>query len=258
MPARSSRAGLRRISSPPDENVRLLVTRPEPEGERTAARLRAGGHEVVLAPMLRVEPVADAAFGAGPWAGVVFTSANAVRAIAAHRRFGELPGLPAFAVGTRTREAAMAAGFSDVVSADGGVDDLAGLIAARIGGGGPSLLYLAGNDRAGDLAGALAKVGLPVETVVAYRAVIVGDFDARLRAVLAGGGIDGVLHYSARTADAFIAAAQAAGLTDFAMKIRHFCLSPQVAARLAAAGAVEIGIAAAPNEAALLALIDGP
>ena len=51
--------------------MRLLVTRPEPEGGRTAARLRARGHEVVLAPLLRIEPVTEAAFGAGPWAGVV-------------------------------------------------------------------------------------------------------------------------------------------------------------------------------------------
>jgi hypothetical protein len=42
------------------------------------------------------------------------------------------------------------------------------------------------------------------------------------------------------------------------MKIRHFCLSAQVAAPLAAAGATTVDIAGAPNEAALLALIDMP
>jgi hypothetical protein len=67
-----------------------------------------------------------------------------------------------------------------------------------------------------------------------------------------------VLHYSARTAGAFIAAAAAAGVTDSAMKIRHFCLSAQVATPLVAAGAATVDIAAAPNEAALLALIDMP
>ena len=48
--------------------MRLLVTRPEPDGERTAQALRARGHAVVLAPLLRTEPVAfalpDQAFGA--------------------------------------------------------------------------------------------------------------------------------------------------------------------------------------------------
>jgi uroporphyrinogen-III synthase len=238
--------------------VRLLVTRPEPEGRRTAALLRSRGHEVWLAPLLRIEPVTDVAFGAGPWAGVVFTSANAVRAVAAHRRFGALAVLPAFAVGARTREAAFAAGLTNVVSAEGDVDDLAALIVARRESTGLPLLYFAGSDRAGDLAGALGKAGRVVETVIAYRAVIVSDFDADARAAIAGGAIDGVLHYSARTASAFISAAKAAGIMDSAMKIRHFCLSAQVAAPLIAAAAAAVDVAAAPNEAALLALVDRP
>jgi uroporphyrinogen-III synthase len=238
--------------------VCLLVTRPEPEGVRTAALLRASGHEVRLVPLLRIEPVADAVFGAGPWAGVVFTSTNAVRAVSAHRRFGELAGLPAYAVGARTRQAAIAAGFAGTVSAEGDVDDLARLIAAKVGEAGLPLLYFAGHDRAGDLAAALRKAGRTVETVIVYRAAIVGDFDADVRAAIAGGGIDGVLHYSARTAAAFIAAAAAAGIMDSAMKIRHFCLSAQVAAPLVAGGAASVDVAGAPSEAALLALIDLP
>jgi uroporphyrinogen-III synthase len=238
--------------------VHLLVTRPEPEGGRTATRLRARGHQVRLVPLLRIEPVADARFGAGPWSGIVFTSANAVRAVAAHRRFGELAGLPAYAVGARTREAAMAAGFAEAVSAEGDVDALARLIAATAENAGLPLIYFAGSDRAGDLAGALGRVGQAVETVIAYRAVAVGDFDAELRAAIAGGAIDAVLHYSARTASAFVAAAKAAGLSDSAMKIRHLCLSAQVARPLAASGAAAVIVAAAPNEEALLALVDMP
>src|SRR6202012_3602176 len=48
----------------------ILVTRPLPDGETTAAALRAKGFDVLLAPMLRFEPVAfpddsDAPYGAG-------------------------------------------------------------------------------------------------------------------------------------------------------------------------------------------------
>jgi uroporphyrinogen-III synthase len=238
--------------------VLLLVTRPEPDGARTAARLCARGHEVRLVPLLRIEPVADARFGAGPWSGIVFTSANGVRAVATHRRFRELAGLPAYAVGARTREAAVAAGFAQTVSAEGDVDALARLIAATTGDAGLPLIYFAGSDLAGDLAGALGRVGQAVETVIAYRAVAVDDFDADLRAAIADGEIDAVLHYSARTASAYVAAAKAAGLTESAMKIRHLCLSSQVARPLAASGAGAVLVAAAPNEEALLALIDMP
>src|ERR1700754_4495228 len=62
----------------------VLVTRPQPDDETTAAALRARGFEVLLAPMLRFEPVAfhddeDASYGA-----VIVTSANALRGIGPH------------------------------------------------------------------------------------------------------------------------------------------------------------------------------
>ena len=122
--------------------MRLLVTRPEPEGEETAARLRARGHEVLVAPLLRIEAAADAELGAGPWSGIVMTSRNAARAIGQHPRFAELRGLPVFAVGRRTAEAARAVGFSDVLSADGDADDLVRMILARRAAIGGPLLYL--------------------------------------------------------------------------------------------------------------------
>jgi uroporphyrinogen-III synthase len=237
--------------------LRLLVTRPEAEGKRTAARLRARGHEVWLAPLLRIEPVADLALGSGPWAGVAFTSANAVRAVASHPRLPELTSLPAYTVGARTREAAATAGFASALSSDGDVDDLVRLVNANAIDPLP-LLYFAGNERAGDLAAALAPTGRAVETVIVYRAQFVSNFDADVCEAVAAGRIEAVLHYSARTTAAFLAVAQATGLAEFAKNAKHFCLSAQVAAPLAAAGAHAVSIAASPNESALIDLIERP
>jgi uroporphyrinogen-III synthase len=235
--------------------VRLLLTRPEPDCARTAALLRGRGHEVLQQALLRIEPVVDAALGPGPWAAVVFTSANAVRAVAVHRRFRELAGLPAYTVGQRTRAAAAAIGFASVISADGDVEALARLIAARPPAAGRPLLYCAGEDRAGDLAEVLRARGLRVETACVYRAAMVADLAPEVRAAFAAHAIDAVLHYSARTAAAFVAAATAAGIRDLSIQARHLCLSAQVAAPLAAAGAAAIDVASEPNERALFALI---
>jgi uroporphyrinogen-III synthase len=259
--------------------------------------LRGRGHEVLQQALLRIEPVIDAELGAGPWAAVLFTSANAVRAVASHRRFRELAGLPAYVVGPRTQAAAVAAGFAPVVSADGDVNALAELIASTsppmnssvlregaTANSSPLLLrqgelesrvakpqtkpqpderapmilpplYCAGQDRAGDLAGALRARGLRVETACVYRAAMVADLTPDVRAALTGNAIDAVLHYSARTAAAFVAAATTAGIRDLSIQARHLCLSPQVAAPLVAAGAAAIDVAGAPNEQALFALI---
>jgi len=239
----------------PDEHVRLLVTRPEPECERTAALLRSRGHEVLVLPLPRIEVVADAEIGAGPWAAMVFTSVNAIRAIAAHRRFGELVGLPAFVVGQRSQAAATATGFSPVLSADGDMEDLVRLIASKPPGTGLPLLYGAGEERAGDLAGALHAQGLRIDTVVVYRSVMATNLTPDVRAALADGEIDAVLHYSARTAEAFVAAITMADIRDLSIRIRHLCLSAQVAAPLAAAGASRVEVAGEPNEQALFGLI---
>ena len=238
--------------------VRLLVTRPEPDGERTAAALRARGHDVMLAPLLDVEPMPEADLGPGPWDGVLITSANAVRAIAAHHRKAELLGRPLYAVGRRSAEAARAAGFADVVSADGDAADLARLVAARPGR--PQvrlpLLYLAGEDRAADLAGALAAQGVATRTVVVYRAVVATSLPADVKDALAGGAVDGVLHYSPRSADAFTALALAALIDLKQLTTKHYCVSAAVAAPLRQAGAPAILVAARPDESSLLALID--
>lgn len=230
------------------------MTRPKPEAERTAAALRAQGHTVVIAPLLRIEAVIDVDIGAGPWAAILVTSANAAPAIAAHRRFPMLRALPVFAVGRRSAEAMREAGFAEVTSADGDVGDLARLVAERLPCG-ASLLYPAGAERAGDLAGDLAARGFAVETAVVYRAIAATSFAPDV-VVAIGHGIDGVLHYSPRSAAAYVAAARAGGLVAAAVvKPAQFCLSAHVAEPLAQAGATDIRIAPQPTEAALIALI---
>ncbi|MGA8497513.1 MAG: uroporphyrinogen-III synthase [Xanthobacteraceae bacterium] len=234
--------------------MRLLLTRPEPDAQRTAAALRAQGHDVIAAPLLRIEPAADAQIGAGPWAAILITSANTAPAVAANARMTELRALPVFAVGRRSAEAMGAAGFADVTSADGNVSDLARLVVARLQ---PAarLLYLAGEDRAGDLAGDLRAGGFAVETTVIYRAVAATSLPPAAAQALAS-GVDGVLHFSRRSAEVFIDAARAAGVLESALRAAHFCLSAPIAEPLVQAGAANIRVAERPNEAVLLALID--
>jgi uroporphyrinogen-III synthase len=234
--------------------VRLVVTRPEPEASRTAEALRRRGHTVDVTPMLRVELISDADLGAGPWGGIVITSATALRAIADHPRKAELLAQPLFAVGRRSAEAAQAAGFAKVQSADGDAADLARLLAARAERG-RALLYLAGEDRAADLAALLAPSGLAVTVVEVYRTVAELGLPDALHDALKANAIDGVLHYSRRSADAFEAAVLAAQIDLKSLKTRHFCISPEVAAVFRRNGVDNVAVASTPDQDALFALI---
>jgi uroporphyrinogen-III synthase len=216
--------------------------------------LRARGHDVLTAPLLHIEALA-VDLGAAAWGAVAITSANTVRAFERHPRLPELVGLPLFVVGRRTAEAARAAGFGDVMSADGNERDLARLIAARVAVDAAPLLYLAGEDRADDLATDLAAQGLRVQVAAVYRAAKIKRFPLAAEAALAAGRLDVVLHYSKRSAEAYIDCAQVADMLDRALRPCHCCLSAQVAKPLLAAGAADIRVAARPDEAALVELI---
>jgi uroporphyrinogen-III synthase len=231
--------------------MRLLITRPAPEGARSAAALQSQGHETLLAPLLRIEWLA-ADFGAGPWDGVVMTSANAARALSDHSRRDELLSLTLFAVGRTTAQAARTCGFRDVVSADGDVSDLLNLLTRSPPRAG-RFLYLAGADRTVDLSAVLLSAGTRIDTVVIYRAVADTQLPGEVEAAFAAHEIDGVVHFSPRTAAAFITAA--APVAPAALALPQFCLSAAVAKPLQAAGARDLRIAARPDEAALLELI---
>jgi uroporphyrinogen-III synthase len=149
--------------------MRVVITRPQPASERTAAALAARGHDVWEVPLMRIEPIeADLS---GTWGAVVITSANAPGAIAGNPAFAALLELPVYAVGRRSAEAAQQAGFAYVTSAGGDVRDLVQLIAERHADAKAPLLYLAGEDRAADLVGELASHAIAAQMRVVYRAV---------------------------------------------------------------------------------------
>lgn len=232
--------------------MRIAVTRPQADGERTATALRARGHQVLVAPLMKVEPVA--ADLSGGWGAVIITSANAPGAIAAHPACAALSKLPAFAVGRRSAEAARQAGFSEVTTAGGDVRDLVRLIAERHADAKGPLLYLAGEDRAADLIGELSARGIAAEMRVVYRAVT-APYPPELIAALRAGEIDAVLHFSKRSADNYLTGAGPAGITEQALAVRHLCLSPQIAEPLTNAGVAHVAVAARPDEAALIDLV---
>ena len=233
--------------------MRVVVTRPQPDGKRTATALRAQGHEVLVAPLMNVQTVA--ADLSGHWGAIIITSANALIAIADNAVKTALIKLPLFAVGQRSADAALEAGFTNVTAAGGDLRDLVRTLSTQRPDANAPLLYLAGEDRAADLVGELSARGIAAEMRVVYRAVT-APFPSALIEALKAGEVDAVLHFSRRSAENYAAGASQAGIAGPALAVRHLCLSAQVAEPLAGAG--QITIAARPEEAALIALLQAP
>ncbi|TMJ15235.1 MAG: uroporphyrinogen-III synthase [Alphaproteobacteria bacterium] len=233
----------------------VLVTRPHPDSEISAEALRGRGFEVLLAPMLRFEPVAFLDDAEVDYGAVIATSANALRAIEPQLAASRLTKLPLFAVGERTASLARKAGFSNVIAAQG---DAAGLrdlvlecVRARALKKASVLLYLAGADLSRDLAGELGERGFSVVTQTTYRMIPVASLPRAVCDAFAGNAVEAVLHYSRRSARAFLEAVRADGVEISALAIPHCCISPAVATILRDAGANQVMVAASPDEKAL-------
>jgi uroporphyrinogen-III synthase len=246
----------------------ILVTRPQPDNEATGASLRARGFDVLLAPMLRFEPVALPDDPAADYAAVIVTSANALRAVESQAASRRLLGLPLFAVGERTASAARRAGFVNVISAGGDAADLRELVLARSSHKGKDkdkdrklrtvrpVLYLAGAELSRDLAGELGEHGVSVVTRTTYRMVAASALPRQTCDAIAANQVEAVLHYSVRSARAFVDAVRSAGVEISALAVQQCCISATVAAILREAGATQVTVASSPNENALLGALD--
>ena len=115
----------------------LILLRPEPGASRTAARARALGLDVRLAPLFAVVPVEWTAPDTAEFDALVLTSANAIRHGGEQLR--RLLALPVHAVGNATAALARSAGFEVRSTGDKGSREMALPEGQR-------LLHLAGRD----------------------------------------------------------------------------------------------------------------
>jgi uroporphyrinogen-III synthase len=237
--------------------MRLIVTRPEPDDDRTGRALIRLGHEAILSPMLDVAADPKAPIPSRDFQAVVVTSSNAVRALAGRSDDAVPRTLPLYAVGDQTALEAKRAGFAQARSAGGALDDLVRLLRDALDPEAGPLLYAAGEAQAGDLAGATRSHGFAVETAVVYRSRLRARLSGVAEDALKSGSADGVLLYSRRSAEAFAGAVKAAGLGPLSERVKLFCLSDPVAAALSDNVGGRIAVAEKPNQISLFALIEG-
>jgi uroporphyrinogen-III synthase len=217
--------------------MRVLILRPEPQAGVMAAELAAAGIDTLVAPMLAIEPEPGAA--AAVLAGgdlpqaLILTSPAAVEALRCDEAYVDLLAVPVVAAGPGTASAARNAGFVAVLSADGDAEAAAALVRARFRPDGGRVVHPAGRDRAGDVAGDLARAGFSAETVVVYRAESAEALDPSVAASLAAGEIDAAVVASKRTAEAFRRCVESVGLTGPLERPAIVAMSEAVAAPLA-------------------------
>jgi uroporphyrinogen-III synthase len=236
--------------------MRLIVTRPEPDDDRTARALIRLGHEAILSPMLDVVIDAKAKIPARSYQAILVTSSSAVRAIAGRAVRPVSAEVPLLAVGDHTALEAKRSGFPVTRSAGGALDDLVARVRAELSPATGPLLYAAGEEQAGDLAGQLREHGFDVETAILYRTEPRARLAKVAEAALRAGEVDGVLLYSRRSAAAFALGLRAGDLAPLSRNVTCFCLSARCAEPLAKVTQGNVRVAEKPDQLALFALIE--
>jgi len=235
--------------------MRILITRPQPAAEKTAARLRAMGHEPLVLPLTQgiSEPdAAQAALRQEGYTALALTSAQAVQTLSLLA--GELApylDIPVYCVGAATANAAGLLGFRKVITGPGTGEGLGERIARELTADQkPRILYLAGAPRAPDFEAGLHRGTIHFRTVEIYRMVPLNNAEPRLKSILAETAPDAVLFYSSETAHRFFNLPSASHLAD----LRYLCLSP-VIARILPSTIRNVAVAATPDEDSLLRLL---
>lgn len=177
----------------------VLVTRPAADAKRFAALLRAKGvtAPIEISPLVTIEPT-EAQIDLSPYAGVIFSSRNAVAMVAGQDK-------PAWCVGAATAAAAQAKGWR-AVAADGDAEALYARVLADASGDVSlrPLLHLRGEIARGDIAARLRAAGVLTQDQVVYRQVP-QELSHAAKALLAGKRPVIVPLFSPRGAEIFVA-----------------------------------------------------
>lgn len=205
----------------------VLITRPIDEATPTAEKLEALGHRVVIAPMLKVEPVSFEIPDDGR--SIIITSKNGARMGLVN--IGN-KGRPIFAVGEKTADEARKLGFTNVTVGPGTARQMipmlleCGLAEKR------KYTYLCGNNLSYNISDVLSGEGIDAENTVTYQTRGQRGLSMGVQEALDAGEVDIALFYSPRTATIFEEVVADYGRSDWLRKMDALCLSTRVAENL--------------------------
>ncbi|MCZ4432534.1 uroporphyrinogen-III synthase [Agrobacterium sp. SOY23] len=240
--------------------MRIVVTRPQRSGERTAAKLEALGHEPVLLPLFHPVHHGERAVAAlsDPAGAIAVTSAEALHALATSgERLAPHLSKPLFAVGEATAEAAEKTGFEQIFTASGDAVSLTALVTqhrAFLTEEDP-LLYLAGRPRGTVFEEGLAAAVIPFRAIDCYEMLPSPISEPMLKTTLAEPAADVVLLYSSEAARAFFRHASAEKYGAALAATKFICISRNVLSLVPEIFRANARAAEEPSEAAMFKLL---
>jgi uroporphyrinogen-III synthase len=212
------------------------------------AELEARGFKTFIEPMLSIENIEVTLPDLLPYSGLVFTSANAVRAFSSLTDEREKN---IYVVGNETAKVADSLGWKNIKSANGDSAALKTLL-EKNGLHARELLHLSGEH----IAEPLTIGGDDIERLIVYRAIKASELSEGCQRLIDKQLFEAVMFFSPRSASAFKRLLEKHGCIDNVSSINVLCISDSVVECVRDVTWGGIYVSKTPDRSSMLGLLE--
>ncbi len=150
----------------------ILITRASPQNEKSAAKWRKKGFNIICAPLFALSPIREEKIldikPEDKYGAIIISSKNAIISLKLSGQMNKLKNLPIYSVGKISAKKAKKEGFEKVFSAKGDIDSLLKLIKEHKENLSSPLLYLRGKNITKNIKPILKNHAIIVEEQIIY------------------------------------------------------------------------------------------
>jgi len=209
--------------------MHILLTRPLEDCSKMILKFKSLGHQVSHLPLLNINKVNYDEINFLDYAGIIFTSANAVKFLDVKIINKKLL---CFCVGNATEKKARSVGFQNVIAAEGNVANLKELVLQNFDQKSGKLIYVSGETVSVDLDHQLSKEGYNIKRIVNYRTNHNEKFDENFVEELKLNMPDMVYIYSQNSASSFLKFIKIYQLENLWMNTNLMCIGEKTSSIL--------------------------
>ena len=209
--------------------MHILLTRPLEDCSEIILKFKSLGHQVSHLPLLNIDKVNYDEINFLDYAGIIFTSSNAVKFLDVKKIDKKLL---CFCVGSVTEKKARSVGFQNVIAAEGNVANLKELVLQNFNQKSGNLIYVSGEIVSVDLDRQLLKEGYNVKRIVNYRTNHNEKFDENFIKELKSNMPDMVYVYSQNSALSFLKFIKIYQLENLWMNTNLMCIGEKTSSIL--------------------------
>ena len=206
-----------------------MFTRPIEDCHEIILKFQSLGHQVSHLPLIAVESIDYEFLNFSNFKGIIFTSSNAIKFLDLKNMDKKIN---CFCVGRATEKKARIAGFQNVFSAEGNVNNLKEIILQNFKPSDGKLLYVSGETITSDLDKYLISEGLKIERVINYSSNPIEKYDENLINDLKNNIPDIVYVYSQNSAINFKSLIINFNLQNHWMNTNLMCISEKTSSVL--------------------------